>query len=154
VINSIIHHLGIGLRDPKSAEAFFDQLFVEFLGLQKEVTQEAVAGWKGRGTRFYIYPIVPGERPGTLQHLAFAARSRAEVDQFVSWARARDVPITVGPKAYPEYGGDYYAVFFVGPESLRLELVHLTDEDGIYLDGGPPTACGRRLKVPASRNSG
>jgi len=83
VINSVIHHLGIGLRDPKSAEPFFDRLFVEFLGLQKEVTQEAVAGWKGRGTRFYVYPIVSGDRPGTLQHLAFAARSRAEVDQFV-----------------------------------------------------------------------
>ena len=130
MINSIIHHLGIGLCDPKSAVPFFDQLFVEFLGLQKEVTQEAVAGWKGRGTRFYVYPIVSGERPGTLQHLAFAARSCAEVDQFVGWARARDVAITAGPRAYPEYGGDYYAVFFAGPESLRLELVHLTDGDG------------------------
>jgi hypothetical protein len=131
LINSVIHHLGIGLCDPKSAEPFFDRLFVEFLGLHKEVTQEAVAGWKGRGTRFYVYPIVSAERPGTLQHLAFAASSRAEVDQFVGWARARDIPIITGPKAYPEYGGDYYAVFFAGPESLRLELVHLTDEDGI-----------------------
>jgi glyoxylase I family protein len=127
--NSVIHHLGIGLRDPKSAEAFFGRLFVEFLGLQREVTQEAVAGWKGRGTRFYLYPIASGERPGTLQHLAFAARSRAEVDQFAGWARARDIAISAGPKAYPEYGGDYYAVFFAGPESLRLELVHLTEQD-------------------------
>jgi glyoxylase I family protein len=41
----------------------------------------------------------------------------------------REVPITAAPKAYPEYGGDYYAVFFAGPESLRLELVHLTEQD-------------------------
>ena len=83
MINSVIHHLGIGLRDRKSAEPFFDRLFVEFLGLQKVATQEAIAGWKGRGTRFYVYPIASGERPGTLQHLVFTARSRAEVDQFV-----------------------------------------------------------------------
>jgi catechol 2,3-dioxygenase-like lactoylglutathione lyase family enzyme len=130
MINSIIHHLGIGLRDPNAGEPFFDRLFVDFFGLQKEVTQEAVAGWKGRGARFYIYPIASDESRGTLQHLAFAARSRAEVDQFVRWARTQDVPITAGPKAYPEYGGDYYAVFFSGPERLRLELVHLTEQDG------------------------
>ncbi len=27
MINSVIHHLGIGLRDPKSAESFLDRLF-------------------------------------------------------------------------------------------------------------------------------
>jgi len=105
MINFVIHHLGIGLRDPRSAETFFDQLFLEFLGLQKEVTQEAVAGWKGRGTRFYLYPIASGERPGTLQHLAFAARSRAEVDQFAGWARARDIAISAGPQGVPGVRG-------------------------------------------------
>ena len=33
---SVIHHLGIGLRDPKSAELFFDGLFVEFPASMKK----------------------------------------------------------------------------------------------------------------------
>lgn len=100
-----------------------------FLGLDKEVTTEAVAGWKGRGTRFYLYPVSSGEHGESLQHLAFAARTHGEVDSFQKWALEQGVRITSGPKPYPEYGGDYYAVFFDGPERLRLELVHLTEAD-------------------------
>jgi hypothetical protein len=40
------------------------------------------------------------------------------------------VRIVSGARAYAEYGGDYYAVFFEGPERLRFELVHLTETDG------------------------
>jgi catechol 2,3-dioxygenase-like lactoylglutathione lyase family enzyme len=130
VINAVLHHLGIGLIEPREAESFFDSLLGGFLNLQKEITQEAVAGWKGRGTRFYLYPVSAGSVPGSLQHIAFAARSRVEVDSFLPWASARGVRILSGPRAYPEYGGDYYAVFFEGPEGLRLELVHLTEADG------------------------
>ena len=130
MINSVIHHLGIGLRDPRSAESFFDRLFVEFLGLEKEAPTEAVAGWKGRGARFYLYPVSSGTDSGSLQHLALSARTRSEVDKFAEWASTRGVRITSGPKPYPEYGRDYYAVFFDGPEGLRLELVHLTELDG------------------------
>jgi catechol 2,3-dioxygenase-like lactoylglutathione lyase family enzyme len=129
MINSVIHHIGIGLRDPRSAKSFFDQLFTEFLGLAKETTTEAVAGWKGRGTRFYIYPLAAGEAPGSLQHLAFSARSRTEVDRFCEWAAQHRVRITSGPKSYPEYERDYYAVFFAGPENLRFEFVHLPEVD-------------------------
>ncbi len=124
--NSVIHHLGIGLADPQAAERFFDQLFA-YLGLEKEKTQEAVAGWKGRGTRFYLYPVKAGQPPGALQHLAFAARSRSEVEEFAMWAEEKGIRITSGPKPYPEYGGDYYALFFEGPEGLRMEIVWLKE---------------------------
>jgi len=130
VIDSIVHHLGIGLRDPSRAEAFFDALFVGVLGLAKEQTQEAVAGWKGRGARFYLYPVRAGAVPGALQHLAFTARSRDEVDRVGQWVEEHGATLLAAPRAYPEYGGDYYAVFFEGPEGLRLELVHLPEDDG------------------------
>ncbi|HYC55893.1 MAG TPA: hypothetical protein VEL28_13240 [Candidatus Binatia bacterium] len=28
------------------------------------------------------------------------------------------------PAEYPQYGPDYYAVFFAGPDDMKLELVH------------------------------
>ncbi|TFG95449.1 MAG: hypothetical protein E4H11_05030, partial [Myxococcales bacterium] len=120
LINSIVHHLGIGLGNPAAAEAFFDSLFVEFLRLEKLLTGEAVAGWKGRGARFFLYPMASGAAPGSLHHLAFAASSRAEVDAFPAWAASHGVRITAGPRPYPQYERDYYAVFFDGPEGLRL----------------------------------
>jgi glyoxylase I family protein len=129
MINSVIHHLGIGIANPKAAEPFFDALLVEFLGMIKEECTEAAAGWKGRGSRLYLYPIEAGSPPGALQHIAFTARTRAEVDRFAEWARERSIVIIDGPVECPEYGGDYYAVFFRGPEGLKLELVHLTEAD-------------------------
>jgi hypothetical protein len=35
MINSLIHHLGIGLNDPQTAESFFDAFLVEYLGMKK-----------------------------------------------------------------------------------------------------------------------
>jgi catechol 2,3-dioxygenase-like lactoylglutathione lyase family enzyme len=134
MMNSVLHHLGIALRDPKAAEPFFDRLFTGFLGLEKEPTTEAVAGWRGRGTRFYLYPLGTGDVPGSLQHVAFSARSTAEVDKFARWAKDNGLSLISGPKSFPEYAAGYYATYFEGPEGLRLELVYFVDsEPGEFL---------------------
>ena len=125
----VIHHLGIGLADPRGAEEYFDRLFIGYLGLEKEQTTEAVAGWKGRGTRIYLYPLRTGTTPGALQHIAFTARTRGEVDAFPAWAVRNGVVITTAPRAFPKHGHNYYATFFAGPEGLRLELVHFEDDE-------------------------
>lgn len=129
MINSVIHHLGIGLCDPQAAESFFDALLVEYLNMAKEEVWESVAGYKGRGTRIYLYPVRAGKPPGALQHIAFTARSRQEVYRFAVWAKEKGIHIIDPPCAYAKYGGDYYAVFFQGPENLKLELVYLTEAD-------------------------
>jgi glyoxylase I family protein len=129
VINSVVHHFGIGLRYPKQAEPFFDTLLVDYLGMAKEKVWESVAGWKGRGTRIYLYPVREGSPPGALQHLAFTARNRREVEDFPKWAQSRGFDIIDSPREYPRYGRDYYAVFFRGPENLKLELVYLSEPD-------------------------
>ena len=129
MINSVIHHLGIGLHNPKAAEPLFDAVLVAYLGMEKEEVQEAVAGWKGRGTRIYLYPVKQGTPPGGLQHLAFTARNRRKVEGFPAWARAHNMEILGPLRDYSEYGGDYFAVFFRGPEDMRLELVYLSEED-------------------------
>ncbi len=129
MINSVIHHIGLGLQEPEKAEQFFDDLLVEFLCMTKERTHEAIAGWKGRGSRIYLRKAESGSPPGALQHIAFTARSRDEVERFAVWARDRNIEITDGPEECPEYSGDYYAVFFRGPENTRFEIVSLTEAD-------------------------
>jgi glyoxylase I family protein len=58
-----------------------------------------------------------------LHHLAFAADSRARVDERADWLREQEATIESGPKEY-QYTPGYYAVFFYDPDGIKLELVH------------------------------
>jgi catechol 2,3-dioxygenase-like lactoylglutathione lyase family enzyme len=60
-----------------------------------------------------------------LHHLAFSAESREQVDAF-----HRDVLLPVRatvldpPQIWPQYSEGYYALFFLGPDGIKLELAH------------------------------
>lgn len=57
-----------------------------------------------------------------LNHIAFHAESRDQVDQLTLQLRARGVPILYRDK-HPFAGGpDHYAVFFEDPDRMKLEL--------------------------------
>ncbi len=58
-----------------------------------------------------------------LHHLAFAAGSRAVVDERAEWLRARGATIESGPEEYG-YTPGYYAVFFHDPDGIKLEILH------------------------------
>lgn len=59
-----------------------------------------------------------------LHHLAFRAARRRDVDVLHEWLVAEGYEVSDPPADYPEYGKDYYAVFFPDPDGLKLELVH------------------------------
>jgi len=64
-------------------------------------------------------------KPGSLHHLAFKAKSRAEVDRFYAALKEIDAKIVSAPREYPEYKPPgYYAVFFKDPDGIKYELVH------------------------------
>jgi catechol 2,3-dioxygenase-like lactoylglutathione lyase family enzyme len=58
-----------------------------------------------------------------LHHIAFAASSRAVVDERAEWLRAQGASIESGPREYG-YTPGYYAVFFHDPDGIKLELLH------------------------------
>ena len=59
-------------------------------------------------------------------HVAFAAASRAVVDERAQWLAAHGVAIESGPEEYG-YAPGYYAVFFYDPDGIKLELLHRPD---------------------------
>ncbi|EST12786.1 hypothetical protein P343_03800 [Sporolactobacillus laevolacticus DSM 442] len=69
------------------------------------------------------YLDVPYHRSRTgLNHLAFHADSREEVDQFTRRLEERGVTILYRDK-HPFAGGDdYYAVYFEDPDRIKVEL--------------------------------
>ena len=64
-------------------------------------------------------------KPGALNHLAFRAESRAEVDRLAVELAAIGATIVEGPREFPEYvPAGYCAVFFKDLEGIKYELVH------------------------------
>ncbi|MBJ7522223.1 MAG: VOC family protein [Solirubrobacteraceae bacterium] len=62
-----------------------------------------------------------------IHHIAFAAGSRAVVDQVGAWAAANGGEIESGPEPYG-YTPGYYAVFLHDPDGIKLEIVHRPSE--------------------------
>jgi catechol 2,3-dioxygenase-like lactoylglutathione lyase family enzyme len=61
-----------------------------------------------------------------VHHVAFAASSRAAVDECAGWVADQGMTIESGPEEYG-YAPGYYAVFFYDPDGIKLELVHLPE---------------------------
>ncbi len=62
-----------------------------------------------------------------IHHIAFAASSRAVVDERAAWLREQGAEIESGPREY-DYTPGYYAVFLHDPDGLKLEILHRPGE--------------------------
>jgi glyoxylase I family protein len=59
-----------------------------------------------------------------LHHLALRARSKSDVDRFHDFLVTEKLTILDAPAEYPQYGPEYYAVFFADPDGIKLELTY------------------------------
>ena len=119
-----IDHLVIRVSDFKKSKAFYQKLFT-FLGFEILGDYEDTIGWTNGQTRFWIGQADEEgrKRPYRIgdvcfHHYAFELRSRADVDELQAFLRKEGVQI-VDPAG--EYYEDYYAVFFLDPDGLKLE---------------------------------
>lgn len=70
------------------------------------------------------------ERPAHL-HIAFAAKTRAQVDAFHRAALAAGARDNGAPGLRPHYHAHYYAAFVIGPDGHNIEAVcHAPGEPG------------------------
>lgn len=74
-----------------------------------------------------------------LHHLALRAAAREDVDKFYGFLVAQGLTVLDPPAAYPQYGPDYYSVFFADPDGLKLELVYYPVPWGFFTAGERPT---------------
>ena len=58
-----------------------------------------------------------------LHHLCFDVASREVVDERAAWLKDQGAEIESGPREY-DYTPGYYAVFFLDPDGIKLELLH------------------------------
>jgi catechol 2,3-dioxygenase-like lactoylglutathione lyase family enzyme len=116
-----IDHISIRVSDYEKSKVFYAKLFA-FLGFELSDDYGTTIGWTNGRTRYWIAPAEGRKthRIGDVgfHHYAFELRRRKDVDAlqaFLEKERAR----IVDPAA--EYYDDYYAVFFLDPDGLKLE---------------------------------
>ena len=119
-----IDHLSIRVGDYDKSKAFYGRLFA-FLGFEVEAEYPGTMGWKNGHTLFWIGQAEAGSRKKFhigdvgIHHYAFRLRSRKDVDDLDAFLRDELKATIVDPAG--EYYDDYYAVFFLDPDGIKLE---------------------------------
>jgi catechol 2,3-dioxygenase-like lactoylglutathione lyase family enzyme len=128
-----IDHLSVRVSDFAASKAFYQKLFA-FLGFDVLDEMEDAMGWTNKKTRFWIGQADEQGRKYKyrfgdvgLHHYAFELRSRADVDALQAFLKDNEVAI-VDPAA--EYYENYYAVFFLDPDGLKLEGMKYGERSG------------------------
>jgi catechol 2,3-dioxygenase-like lactoylglutathione lyase family enzyme len=139
-----VDHISIRVSDFTKSKAFYSGLF-EFLGLEVMDEYEDSMGWSNGKTRFWIGQADAKGREHKhhtgdigLHHYAFQLRSRKDVDDLQSYLKKHHITIVDPADVYYD---DYYAVFFVDPDGIKLEGMKYGEEhEKAQLKHGPKSA--------------
>jgi catechol 2,3-dioxygenase-like lactoylglutathione lyase family enzyme len=118
--------LSLGVADLARATAFYDAVLGP-LGCVRVWSHETAAGYGvagGKDRLALMAQSAPTQPPGPGFHLAFAAPSRAAVDQFHQAALDKGGQDAGAPGLRPHYGDRYYAAFVFDTDGHKLEAVH------------------------------
>ncbi|WHY67873.1 VOC family protein [Neobacillus sp. SuZ13] len=125
----MLHHLEIYVSNLSKTIEFWDW-FLTQLGYEPNQKWESGISWK-HGITYLVFVQaeerfldVPYHRSRVgLNHLAFHAESRKQVDQISMQLKEKGVHILYQDK-HPFAGGEtHYAVFFEDPDRIKVELV-------------------------------
>ena len=116
-----IDHISIRVSDYEKSKAFYQKLFT-FLGFEISEDYGSTIGWTNGHTRYWIAEAEGRKRYKIgdvgIHHYAFQLRNRKDVDALQGFLEKEKVKI-VDPA--DEYYEDYYAVFFLDPDGIKLE---------------------------------
>jgi catechol 2,3-dioxygenase-like lactoylglutathione lyase family enzyme len=134
-----INHVSITVTDLEKAMRFFRPV-LEFMGYAVGDIQDYAPAESRltvnlnpqNGVAFNIWQAKPDladhpfqvYEPG-LHHVAFNAGTHEQVDQLAALVPTIGGTLLEGPGEYPFGPGGYYAVYFTGPDGLKLEFVHM-----------------------------
>ncbi len=125
-----IAHVYLTVSDLERSERWYDRV-MRTMGFKKVTGPIAGDPHCHYYNREFQVTIRPARRAGVrhdsyapgLHHLCFRARDAAAVDIAARALRALGVAID-GPRLWPEYAPDYYALFFEDPDGMRLEVMN------------------------------
>lgn len=128
-----IDHIYITVSDLVRSEDFYDKV-MGVLGFRKKRFQLGDEQHVHYYNRHFGYVLRPARAvqalnpyaPG-LHHFCLRVESEAEVLEAAKMLREKNILVS-GPRAYPEYAPDYFAIYFSDPDGLRLEITNYRQE--------------------------
>lgn len=124
-----LHHVELYVSDLRRSSELWGW-FLGMLGYSRFQQWSEGESWRLGDTYIVFvqtaeqYLDLPYHRCRTgLNHLAFHAASRAQVDEITAKLRERGVPILYEERHPYAAGPGYYALFFEDPDRIKVELV-------------------------------
>jgi catechol 2,3-dioxygenase-like lactoylglutathione lyase family enzyme len=139
-----VDHISVRVSDFARSKAFYGKLF-DFLGFKVLDEFDGAIGWTNGKTRYWIGQADAQAKKHKyrigdvgLHHCGFELRSRNDVDALQAFLEKLGATI-VDPAG--EYYDDYYAVFFLDPDGIKLE----------GMKWGEKTAAAKRKRAAARK---
>lgn len=125
----MIDHVSLAVSDLVRAVAFYERVFAP-LGLVKLVTRERMVGFGKSYPEVWINLRADMARlpADSGAHLAFRARTTAEIDAFHAAAVAAGAMSESAPSLRPHDRVRYYAAFVIDADGNRIEAVTFPQE--------------------------
>ena len=113
-------HIGFGVSDVAQSKSFFLKSLAPLgVAVVMEGPYGVGLGKKGKPS-LWIHGTTSKPTP---MHIAFAADSRKEVDDFYRAALAAGGKDNGAPGLRPQYHANYYGAFVIGPDGHNIEAV-------------------------------
>jgi catechol 2,3-dioxygenase-like lactoylglutathione lyase family enzyme len=125
----MLSHVSFGTDDPARAASFYDPVLA-VLGLRK-LFDDGRAIYYGASISLFGLEKPADGKPASVGngvHVAFAAGSREQVDEFHRVALANGGSDAGAPGLRPEYDSNYYAAFVRDPDGNKIEAVTFVAE--------------------------
>ncbi|WP_019413331.1 VOC family protein [Paenisporosarcina sp. TG20] len=125
----MLHHVEINVNDLRKTRSFYDVLLPE-MGYSLYQEWELGFSYKFDNTYLVFVQTIEKHLESTyhrgqtgLNHLAFHAKSREQVDEITKMLEVQGTKILYKDKHPYASGNNVYAVFFEDPDRIKLEIV-------------------------------
>jgi catechol 2,3-dioxygenase-like lactoylglutathione lyase family enzyme len=123
----MMDHIGLAVADFERSKSFFVNALAPLdITLIMEVTAEQTGGDAHAGfgaERKAFFWIGNGKKPTSGVHVAFAAKSRSQVDAFHQAAMTAGGRDNGPPGLRPQYHPNYYGAFILDADGNNIEAV-------------------------------
>lgn len=121
----MLAHVSIQCAEPAASKTFYEAVLEPLGGKALLVYGDDVGfGREVTDSLFFIGPVRTPGGPHDDVHVAFDARSRAEVDAFVEAARSHGAEVLHEPQEW-WYAPGYYGGFVRDPDGNNVEARHM-----------------------------